>query len=682
MLISQPHPTKPTPLIEAIISRSSPLFEHFAIMLQPFARRILYCCLIAALPLVIPLASAREEYYSEFKACPVACSSTEDPAQWTLYNSLDRLTYCLEPVLFEVSLSGSPASRRQLTRVRACTTTDADKDERVIVNAIIPPPDDVEERLGARQVDCPEPIMNTTSLQLVSWGDVGTTSAADNTLRGLEELQPWIQKTQGCDNGPKTIFSHVNGTVIGYFGGNRVDSGSTSGFFDAIRRQVTNNGVPQRLALQHCNPDSTSLTGAVTLGVVVDTLGGFVAVQKALRAWQKGDCFDDSGSSTKTIHGVDLQFSPPVQHEGSLGHVRLGNDTALVARQGGPAECRWIRVEQGDDCPSLAVKCRITGDQYMQVNPQSGHCSSLRAGQPVCCSRGRLPELRPRERPDGSCFPYETKMGDNCDSLAASNGLEISDLFGFNNKKTWGWTGCDPLGLGINLCLSPGTPPMPAPVDNAVCGPTKPGTVAKAGQNITELNKCPLDACCSVWGHCGTTAEFCTIHRSETGAPGTPGPDGSGCASSCGMDIVNNDKAPSKFYKLGYFEGWNKNRDCLHMDVRALEDHRQRYTDIHFAFAHVGPGPDFAVEIPDDVRDQFDLFKQIKGPRRVLAFGGWTFSAEEPHFRRFREATKPGNRERFARNCADFAAANGLQGLDFDWEYPSAPGKCELSSSP
>jgi hypothetical protein len=42
---------------------------------------------------------------------------------------------------------------------------------------------------------------------------------------------------------------------------------------------------------------------------------------------------------------------------------------------------------------------------------------------------------------------------------------------------------------------------MPAPVANAICGPTVPGTpVPPVGTNISTLNPCPLNACCDIWG--------------------------------------------------------------------------------------------------------------------------------------------------------------------------------------
>lgn len=36
--------------------------------------------------------------------------------------------------------------------------------------------------------------------------------------------------------------------------------------------------------------------------------------------------------------------------------------------------------------------------------------------------------------------------------------------------------------------------------------------------NWTNLNPCPLNACCDIWGICGVTSEFCTNSTAETGS--------------------------------------------------------------------------------------------------------------------------------------------------------------------
>lgn len=142
------------------------------------------------------------------------------------------------------------------------------------------------------------------------------------------------------------------------------------------------------------------------------------------------------------------------------------------------------------------------------------------------------------------------------------------------------------------------------------------------------------------------------------------------------MEIVNNDKKPEKFYKLGYFEAWNQDRECLNMDVRATAGHKQSYTDVHFAFGEISPS--FDVVIPKNQQDQWKKFLAMDGddvPRKILAFGGWDFSTMPDTYRIFRDVVKKENRAAFAQKCVNFAKEHKLDGLDFDWEYPGAPGK-------
>lgn len=135
--------------------------------------------------------------------------------------------------------------------------------------------------------------------------------------------------------------------------------------------------------------------------------------------------------------------------------------------------CKTISVQPGDDCGSLASKCGLKASDFSTVNSGSKLCSTLAEGQFVCCSRGKLPDLRPKPNPDGSCATYQTMQDDGCSKIAVSRGLTVADIESFN-KKTWGWNGCGPnrLALGFKLCVSEGSPPMPEPVSNAVCGPT------------------------------------------------------------------------------------------------------------------------------------------------------------------------------------------------------------------
>lgn len=58
------------------------------------------------------------------------------------------------------------------------------------------------------------------------------------------------------------------------------------------------------------------------------------------------------------------------------------------------------------------------------------------------------------------------------------------------------------------MCLSTGTTPMPVALANAVCGPQVNFTEQPAEMTrLGSLNPCSLNACCNIWGPCGTTAE-------------------------------------------------------------------------------------------------------------------------------------------------------------------------------
>jgi GH18 family chitinase len=278
-----------------------------------------------------------------------------------------------------------------------------------------------------------------------------------------------------------------------------------------------------------------------------------------------------------------------------------------------------------------------------------------------------LPDFRPKPNADGSCHAYYVPKDDNCSKISAANSLTNDDLEEFN-KNTWAWNGCENLQYNMNICLSEGDPPMPAIVDNAVCGPQVPGTERPTdGTKLADLNPCPLNACCDVWGQCGITAEFCT--DTGTGNPGTAEPGTNGCISNCGTSIVRG-SAPSTFRKIAYYEGYGMARECLHQD--ALQIDSSKYTHLHFGFGTLTPSYD--VEVGDVLSAyEFENFKRITGPQRILSFGGWAFSTEPATYNIFREGVTAANRLTMARKIADFIKKHDLDGVDIDWEYPGAP---------
>jgi len=121
------------------------------------------------------------------------------------------------------------------------------------------------------------------------------------------------------------------------------------------------------------------------------------------------------------------------------------------------------------------------------------------------------------------------------------------------------------------------------------------------------------------------------------------------------------------FRKVGYFQGYNLGRECLNMDATQIDS--SKYTHIHFAFGLLTPK--FEVKLPDEsTKFQFQRFKTLKVVKRILAFGGWDFSASLATYAIFRNAFTGTNRATTVKNIAKFINDHGLDGVDIDWEYP------------
>jgi hypothetical protein len=232
--------------------------------------------------------------------------------------------------------------------------------------------------------------------------------------------------------------------------------------------------------------------------------------------------------------------------------------------------CKLRTVISGDDCNTLPLKCGISYEDFLKANTKKNLCSTFMEGQQVCCTSGKRPDLKPRPDKKGNCATHLTQANEGCASIAVARDLEPEDLEEFN-KDTWGWNGCDPQKFyrDFLMCVSKGIPPMPATIPNAICGPMMPKTVEPpSGTNISELNPCPLNVCCNIWGQCGTTDDYCTVSASKSGAPGTSGHP-SGCISNCGRDIIKG-PAPESKIKVAYFESWNFNRKWYVVLIVAL----------------------------------------------------------------------------------------------------------------
>lgn len=75
-----------------------------------------------------------------------------------------------------------------------------------------------------------------------------------------------------------------------------------------------------------------------------------------------------------------------------------------------------------------------------------------------------------------------------------------------------------------------------------------------------------------------------------------------------------------------------------------------------------------------DPDKQWDDFKKLN-LKRIVSFGGGAYSTEPATYNIIRRAIVD-NREAFARNLAQFAKDEGIDGIDIDWDYPGVSYSC------
>ncbi|KAF9894646.1 hypothetical protein FE257_006534 [Aspergillus nanangensis] len=609
-----------------------------------------------------PMVNAFE---SALYACPAPCQGVWD--DWTVYQSLDRIQYCEEPMLMDFSLDPATGG----TKVYSCASTAQDVAARSLDSAsgshlhARGHHGNSHERLHRRDssATCIQGEEATISLDFSLDSTTGEATADDlNTI--LDHVEKHLTNPDHCDT--SHIFGYHNGAVVGVYIGSAIDNvETTSSLFKQLRGEVsTTDETPKSLIMQRC---SDVYNSNYIVGVAVDTTGDLNAVQKSVYAWSKAQC---AASPSGQTNQKDISI-----HERALGPaLPAGNATTTLVERAADlwkrGDCKTTNVTHGDTCPTLAKNCGISIKDFDKYNDADDKfCNNLIGGQQVCCSEGDLPDIRPKPSKDGSCATHKVTSVDDCSKIAASYGLKKEDISDFNDGSTWGWTGCDPLQLGLEICVSKGDPPMPAPVSNAQCGPTVAGTKKPTnGTQLADLNPCPLNSCCDVWGQCGITPNYCTNVTGPTGNPGTAPKHHNGCISNCGTNITNNEFGPNGFTKIGYYESWNWDRPCLNM--RAGSVGVVDYSHIHWAFASITD--DFDVHI-NDTYNQWDDFLNLQMVRRIISFGGWGYSTSPETYQVLRKAMDPKNVDTFVENIFNFVEKHKLDGIDFDWEYPGAP---------
>ncbi|KAL2807808.1 hypothetical protein BJX63DRAFT_425114 [Aspergillus granulosus] len=649
-----------------------------------------------ALALLLATSSSQS---TPFDPCPAQCSTVGlDPSNWTYLHGERALRRCNETTIFDTALYTPVNGSNTHVTFRACKASQADT-TRELEFSVTPFTFGLPQRRRSAGsslssasciADVEEDIVtnNTTDIHFLHGGKPSSSSSSSISNNDKNDIVPaavaladFIDSTSSdCSSGrskSSVVFAHSGNAVVGLYIGREIYRPSALKILRAFIEGVESNpsSADQVTAAQVCggNGEGKDYPNTWIMGIYADPSGDIASIQEAVRRWSDAKCLtgfehkdvwkDTEISLLKAVkmpQAVALQSG--LEKSGASSTTQEENEEMGVSdlnrRQ--DAECRAIQAAHGDGCASLALRCGVSQTMLKNYNKNvTNFCDTLQAEQWVCCSPGVLPDFSPKPNPDGSCATYTIQHDDICFSIADTL-----------NKNTWGWAGCDDLQVGQRICLSSGDPPMPAAIQNAVCGPQVPGTSRPTdGTELKDLNPCPLKACCNIWGQCGLTSDFCIETPADTGAPGTSRPGANGCVSNCGMEIVRGDP-PASFSRVAYFEAWNKERACLHMDITNIDT--DWFTHIHFAFGDITP--DFKVDV-SPVQDQFDKLLTMSGSniKRILSFGGWAFSVERPTYTIFREGVTPENRLAFANNVVNFINEHDLEGVDFDWEYPAAP---------
>jgi hypothetical protein len=626
--------------------------------------------------------------YRNRDACPARCSTSGPSSRnWQVYRSISRFSTCDEAIFYDFALSDRVDDPETNHRVYACSSYGSDWGNLPVDPAGEPP--------------VPSSSSGNATYQIGSWPNESGLSVGAYSSTIISQIRSYLSNGFAPVDGPTILMASIGRASVGLYIGQGLQNQVIGEFaLKALQNALSSPDYSNiaQAAMQYCLPQQSSdhifgfiATGDGTFGVVQDTIQQwadakcltFPAVSEIVGpAVFNSPPFDtikaSSDNSTRTSNSTIATSFAPFTNSTKLRNTTLAPvpKSPISRRENSKlfpsvkysrrSECRTVAVSPGDSCGSLAQRCGISGADFTKFNSASNFCATLQPYQHVCCSDGTLPDFAPQPNGDGSCATYTVVANDNCAVIAAKYSLTVDKINAYNTK-TWGWNGCSNIWLGTAMCISSGSPPMPATVAGTVCGPQVPGTAKPAaGVDLASLNPCPLNACCDIFGQCGTTDEFCTISHSSSGAPGTAQPGQNGCISNCGTDIVRS-SAPAEYKKLAFYEGYNLGRPCLYQAASQLDTSSS--THIFFSFGVFDDN--YVISVGDILSNyEFESFKQLEGIKKVLSIGGWAFSTEPSTYHLFRNGVLPANRQALANSIAAFVNTHGLDGVNLDWEYP------------
>ncbi|CAN9115600.1 unnamed protein product [Alternaria alternata] len=189
---------------------------------------------------------------------------------------------------------------------------------------------------------------------------------------------------------------------------------------------------------------------------------------------------------------------------------------------------------------------------------------------------------------------------------------------------------------------------------------------AECGQyGKPNKQQCPLGVCCSEFGFCGSTSEFC-----DKGCQKDFGGCGDVKRPSCSKD-----GGSVEGINIGYYESWANTRACSEVSPEDLN--LDGFTHLNFAFVFFDPTTFDIVPIDKNAGTLLSRFTKLKekkpGLQTWVSVGGWSFNDPGPYQQAFSNmASTAANRKSFIIKLMKFMDTYGFDGVDLDWEYPTA----------
>lgn len=171
--------------------------------------------------------------------------------------------------------------------------------------------------------------------------------------------------------------------------------------------------------------------------------------------------------------------------------------------------------------------------------------------------------------------------------------------------------------------------------------------------------ECPLKVCCSQYGFCGTTTDFCAQ-----------------CQSNCNAPVKRACSANAALVRVGYYASWARDRSCYPYFAGNINP--RNYTHLNYAFGQISGG----VMIPPSGQELAEItaFTELKlinpSLKTLISVGGWAFNDPGPSQQEFHNImATSGSRSKFINSVASYLNSYNFDGIDIDYEYPTAPDR-------